>query len=116
MYSPMATTITVGQIVKFQLESSHNVAPDTSTTTDTGLAVDFGKTACLKFSKAGKVVYLYRYIGTSRTLVAKLTLNKYSQFSLSFRPARGTYVFRIYVPALTGNAAAFSAALTLYRT
>ena len=31
----------------------HDVVPDTSTTTDTGLAVDFGKTACLKFSKAG---------------------------------------------------------------
>jgi plastocyanin len=53
MFSPMATTITVGQVVKFQLESSHDVGPDPSTTTDPGLSVDFGGTACLKFAKAG---------------------------------------------------------------
>ena len=53
MFTPAATTITVGQIVKFQLESVHDVVPDSSTTTDPGLTVDFGKTACLKFAKAG---------------------------------------------------------------
>jgi plastocyanin len=53
MFTPQATTITAGQVVKFQLESSHDVVPDTSTTTDPGLAVGFGATACLKFAKAG---------------------------------------------------------------
>lgn len=53
MFTPAATTIAVGQVVKFQLESVHDVVPDTSTTTDPGLAVGFGATACLKFTAAG---------------------------------------------------------------
>ena len=53
MFTPAATTIAAGQVVKFQLESVHNVVPDTTTTSDPGLTVGFGATACLKFSTAG---------------------------------------------------------------
>ena len=58
LFTPASTSITVGQIVKFQLESIHNVAPDSSTTTDSGLNVAFGATACLKFTKAGTFGFL----------------------------------------------------------
>lgn len=54
MYTPATTTIAVGQVVKFALESAHNVVPDTSTTTDPGLTAGFGPTpVCLKFTAAG---------------------------------------------------------------
>jgi len=53
MFTPMATTITAGQVVKFVLESVHDVVPDTTTTSDPGLTVGFGATACLKFTTAG---------------------------------------------------------------
>lgn len=50
-YTPMATTITVGQIVKFTMASSHNVAP--TGVSDPGLNVGFGATKCLRFTQAG---------------------------------------------------------------
>ncbi len=71
MYSPAMTMITAGQIVKFQLESSHNVAPDSATTTDPGIAVDFGKTACLKFSKAGTFGFLCTAHGFKGSIVVQ---------------------------------------------
>ena len=52
-YSPMATTITANGVVKFVMPATHNVIPDTSTTTDTGLHVDFNATTCLKFTATG---------------------------------------------------------------
>ena len=51
-YSPKDTTISVGQIVKFEMDSFHNVAPATGSD-DPGLTVGFGATACLKFTAAG---------------------------------------------------------------
>lgn len=51
-YQPAATTITAGQIVKFVMDSSHDVAPKT-TSDDSGLRVGFGQTKCLKFTTAG---------------------------------------------------------------
>lgn len=51
MYSPAATIITVGQVVKFTMASNHNVIPD-APTSDAGLTVDFGATKCLKFTEA----------------------------------------------------------------
>jgi len=52
-FTPATTTIAVGQVVKFQLESVHDVVPDPTTATDAGLTVGFGATACLKFTAAG---------------------------------------------------------------
>ncbi len=51
-YTPMATTITAGQIVKFVMDPSHDVAPKTAAD-DKGLRVGFGATKCLKFTTAG---------------------------------------------------------------
>lgn len=51
-YQPMATTITAGQIVKFVMDPSHDVAPKTAAD-DPGLKVGFGQTKCLKFTTAG---------------------------------------------------------------
>jgi plastocyanin len=52
-YIPGSVSIGVGQIVKFTMSPAHNVAPSLTGTTDTGLNVGFGATACLKFTKAG---------------------------------------------------------------
>jgi plastocyanin len=52
-YMPGSVSISVGQIVKFTMSSSHNVAPSLTATTDSGLNVGFGATACLKFTKPG---------------------------------------------------------------
>jgi plastocyanin len=71
MFTPMSTTITVGQVVKFQMESSHDVGPDSSTTTDGGLNVGFGATACLKFSKAGT----FGFICTAHNFKGSITVN-----------------------------------------
>ncbi len=55
-FAPKDTTITVGQIIKFEMGSTHDVAP-TSAMTDSGLRVGFGATKCLKFTAAGKFNY-----------------------------------------------------------
>lgn len=51
-YTPIATTITAGQIVEFKMGGAHNVRPSL-TTGDPGLRVEFGADTCLKFSSAG---------------------------------------------------------------
>jgi len=51
-YMPAATTISVGQIVKFEMPSFHNVVPKT-TADDPGLMVNFNETKCLQFDAAG---------------------------------------------------------------
>ena len=57
-YMPSSTTISVGGIVKFMMSPSHNVAPNTIRPSDPGLHVDFGKTACLEFDKAGTFSFI----------------------------------------------------------
>jgi plastocyanin len=52
-YTPMSVTISAGGIVKFTMPAEHNVAPNVLKSTDPGLKVDFGATACLEFDKAG---------------------------------------------------------------
>jgi len=52
-YVPMATTVPVNAVVKFVMPASHNVAPNTQTTTDPNLSVNFSETKCLKFTAAG---------------------------------------------------------------
>ena len=52
-YSPETTTISPFNIVKFVMSPAHNVAPDPTQSTDPSLQVDYGKTVCLEFDKAG---------------------------------------------------------------
>jgi plastocyanin len=71
MYMPMSTTISVGGIVKFVMPSSHNVAPNPLRSTDAGLHVDFGKTACLEFDKAGTFSFLCTAHSFTGTIVVQ---------------------------------------------
>lgn len=52
-YTPMATTINQGQIVKFVMDPSHDVAPSPTRPSDPGLRVGFGATKCLRFTQQG---------------------------------------------------------------
>jgi plastocyanin len=67
-YSPMATTISVGQIVKFNTSSSHDVKPNPiAPKTDSGLSVGFNEMTCLKFTATGTfgfVCSLHSFAGT----------------------------------------------------
>lgn len=51
-YSPAATTITAGSVVKFTLGATHDVASNVS-----GLIVPLGGTKCLKFATAGTYTF-----------------------------------------------------------
>ena len=67
-FMPMATTISVGQVVQFTTSPSHDVAPNPSAAkTDPGLKVGFNKTACLKFTAAGTFGFFcqpHGFVGT----------------------------------------------------
>jgi plastocyanin len=67
-YHPMATTISVNGIVKFEMSSSHNVAPNPiAANTDDGLSVGFGQTRCLQFKEAGTYGFMctpHGFVGT----------------------------------------------------
>jgi len=67
-------------------------------------------------NKHGRVVYLYRYVSGKAYLIQRATLTSTSTFTFSGKPAKGTYTFRVYIPATPGNAAGYSAYFTLYRT
>ena len=49
-YMPAATTITVNQVVQFEMPPTHNVVPVAS---DPGLTVGFNQTKCLQFTATG---------------------------------------------------------------
>jgi len=51
-FMPKDSTISVGQIVKFEMDTFHDVGP-LSGSDDPGLKVGLGKTVCLKFTAAG---------------------------------------------------------------
>jgi len=70
-YTPSSTTISAGGIVKFVMSPSHNVAPNTIRPSDPGLHVDFGKTACLEFDKAGTFSFLCTTHGFAGTVVVQ---------------------------------------------
>lgn len=66
-FMPPSTTISAHGIVKFVMSSAHDVMPNPLKTTDPGLVVDFGKTACLEFDKAGTFSFLcssHFFVGT----------------------------------------------------
>jgi plastocyanin len=52
-YTPKTLSISVGQIVKFTMPSTHNVVPAQLGPTDPGLMVSYNQTSCLMFTKAG---------------------------------------------------------------
>jgi plastocyanin len=62
-YSPAATTIMQGQIVRFTMSASHNVVPgrvdamSSTTKTDSGMNVGFNATKCLMFTQTGAYGY-----------------------------------------------------------
>jgi hypothetical protein len=66
-------------------------------------------------NKSGKVLYLYRVLNGTQTLVARTTVTTSSTYSFSIKPARGTYTFRIFIPATTGNLAAYSPSFVVKR-
>lgn len=70
-YSPMASTVSVGGIVKFALSSSHNAAPNTLTTSDPALTVDFGATKCLKFNATGTYGFFCTVHGFAGTITVQ---------------------------------------------
>jgi len=70
-YSPMATTITAGQVVKFTTSFSHDVKPNALSHSDPGLVVGFNKTACLKFTVAGT----FNFVCSSHGFVGSITVN-----------------------------------------
>lgn len=70
-YMPSSTTISVGGIVKFVMSSLHNVAPNTIRPSDPGLRVDFGKTACLEFDKAGTFSFICTAHSFAGTIVVQ---------------------------------------------
>lgn len=70
-YTPSSVTISVGGIVQFVMSPSHNVAPNTIRASDPGLHVDFGKTACLEFDKAGTFSFICTAHGFAGTVVVQ---------------------------------------------
>lgn len=56
-YSPMMTTISQGQVVKFVMPADHNVVrghtPADSAISDPGVSVGFSETKCLMFTQPG---------------------------------------------------------------
>lgn len=57
-YDPGTTAISVAGIVKFVMSPTHDVGPDPSMPSDSGLHVGFGQSACLEFDKAGTFHFL----------------------------------------------------------
>lgn len=70
-YMPMTQTVPVNAVVKFTMASIHNVAPNTVTTTDPGLSVDFGQTKCLKFTQAGTYGFFCSAHGFNGTITVQ---------------------------------------------
>jgi hypothetical protein len=66
-------------------------------------------------NKRGKVVYLYRYVGTSRTLIGRATVTSTSTYAFALRLSRGTYTLRVYIPTTTGNIYGYTSAVVLKR-
>jgi plastocyanin len=65
-YVPMSRTIAVNDAIRFEMGSTHNVAP-TASSSDPGLVVGFAQTKCLRFTAPG--VFTFRctphgFIGT----------------------------------------------------
>jgi plastocyanin len=71
LYMPMSTSISAGGIVRFEMSISHDVAPNTLTTTDPALVVGLGQTKCLQFNQAGTYGFYCTPHGFAGTVVAQ---------------------------------------------
>lgn len=69
MYMPVATTITQGKVVKFEMNSAHDVAPNGATST--GLVVPLGGTRCYRFTTPGT----YSFKCTPHGFTGTITVN-----------------------------------------
>ena len=69
-YVPMTQTVAVNAIVKFVMTPTHDAKPNTLTTTDPGIVVDFGATKCLKFTQAGT----YGFFCTAHSFAGTITV------------------------------------------
>jgi plastocyanin len=70
-YTPMATTIATGQVVKFTTSFTHDVKPNSLSHSDPGLVVGFNKVACLKFTAAGT----FNFLCSNHGFVGSVTVN-----------------------------------------
>ena len=65
-------------------------------------------------SHAGKTVYLQRYVNGAWTSITSRALSSTSTYAFTIKPAyRGTYSYRVYMPADTDHLAGYSASRTL---
>lgn len=70
-FDPMSTSIAVNDVVKFEMDPSHDVAPHLSLPSDPGIRVDFGETKCLRFTQAGT----FNFFCTSHGFAGSVTVN-----------------------------------------
>ena len=71
MYMPMATTITMGQVVKFITSATHDVNPNPIGTSDPGLKVGFSMTKCLRFTETGT----FGFFCSNHSFAGTITVN-----------------------------------------
>ncbi len=68
-FMPMASSITMGQVVKFTTSSIHNVKPNPiAAMTDSGLDVTFNTTKCLRFTATGTFGFMCSVHGFAGTV------------------------------------------------
>ena len=71
MYTPPMTTITMGQIVKFEMPAAHNVTPHPTMPSDPNLRVNFGQTKCFRFVQTGS----FNFFCTPHSFRGTVTVN-----------------------------------------
>jgi plastocyanin len=70
-FTPGMTTISAHGIVKFVMSPAHDVTPNPLRPSDPGLMVDYGKTTCLTFDKAGTFNFMCASHGFVGTIVVE---------------------------------------------
>ena len=71
MFIPKASTIAVGDVVKFVITAEHFVIPNTLTTTDPALMVSRGQTKCFRFNVQGTYGFLCGVHGFTGTITVQ---------------------------------------------
>ena len=67
----MASTVSIGKVVKFVITAEHFVMPNTLTTTDSALAVSRGQTKCFQFNVPGTYGFLCGVHGFTGTITVE---------------------------------------------
>jgi plastocyanin len=70
-YSPSATMVTVGSVVKFNTSASHDVKPNPIAHSDPGLNVGFNEMTCLKFTATGT----FSFVCSVHSFAGMVTVN-----------------------------------------